>query len=379
MEYILIYIIVSGLIIIIFLGVRKSKREMASPYMIIQKKLSEDLMQVNFSGDWKNRQEINLQLLWLKTIKDISMRGFFGQKKEGSELEILSKLSESEIRFPIKWNLNPMDKYSYPFSQEIIRSYASTLIEKNKLDVFYHPDKNLPVPKDIIRKAILFTFDYLNLERTLYVIPDKDKFANNLDGIKLDLFLTFINTGDEDLPTDPDKNIDVGAVLNERQREEYDELKELNLIDWGDEDYWIKKGKRYMNRGLYNHAFFCFDKVKEINPDNSNLKILLGVTYLAIGEEHFDKGEINEAIECMSKATTYGNEEADKWLIEYRNRTNKPTDEVINKHSSEVQPTEPIKKRSILDGPMQRRVFEKMGTIYKVGKSDTDDKKDKDT
>lgn len=33
------------------------------------------------------------------------------------------------------------------------------------------------------------------------------------------------------------------------------------------------------------------------------------------------------------------------------------------------------KKRSILDNPIQRRVFEKMGTIYKVTDPNTDDKK----
>lgn len=48
-------------------------------------------------------------------------------------------------------------------------------------------------------------------------------------------------------------------------------------------------------------------------------------------------------------------------------------DETNDKSKSD-QPTKP-KKRSILDSPKQRRLFEKMGMIYKVDKPDTDDKK----
>lgn len=44
-----------------------------------------------------------------------------------------------------------------------------------------------------------------------------------------------------------------------------------------------------------------------------------------------------------------------------------------NSNDSEQQAKS--KKRSILDNPKQRRVFEKMGTIYKVTNPDTDDNK----
>ena len=48
----------------------QSKNQKNAAFFRIKKKLEEDLLQANFSGDWKRRQEINLQLLWLKKIEE---------------------------------------------------------------------------------------------------------------------------------------------------------------------------------------------------------------------------------------------------------------------------------------------------------------------
>lgn len=51
-------------------------------------------------------------------------------------------------------------------------------------------------------------------------------------------------------------------------------------------------------------------------------------------------------------------------------------DKIRNPDSStDTEPHAKSKKRSVLDNPIQRRVFEKMGTIYKVTDPDTDDNK----
>ena len=54
----------------------------------------------------------------------------------------------------------------------------------------------------------------------------------------------------------------------------------------------------------------------------------------------------------------------------------KSTIESNNPISNSMQ-NESKKKRSIMDGPMQRRVFEKMGTVLKVNKPDIEDKENK--
>ena len=67
----LIIYIFGGLVAIVFLiEYLQTKSKNNSPYFKIKKKLEEDLIQASFSGDWKKKQDLNLQLLWLKIIKN---------------------------------------------------------------------------------------------------------------------------------------------------------------------------------------------------------------------------------------------------------------------------------------------------------------------
>jgi hypothetical protein len=99
-------LIVAGLLI----NFIKTKKESNSLYLKIKKKLEEDLLQANFSGDWKRIQEINLQLLWLKTINEVESRDMFGRKKDEGETSLLATLSLDDIKFPLRWKLD--DFYS---------------------------------------------------------------------------------------------------------------------------------------------------------------------------------------------------------------------------------------------------------------------------
>jgi len=309
-----------------------------SPYMKIKKKLNDELMQASFANDWKERQEINLKLIWLGTIRDINMRDIFGrQKEESSEMEVLNKLSVNDIKFPIKWNLD--DDVSYPFSQEIISAYGKVLAE-NKYKGMYKPDNILPVPKDTIRKAIHFTFDYFNLKNPRYIVPDKDKRVDNLNVLSLLLQTTFIDTGGEDLPKETAENCLAGDQFKKRQLH-YDEVEELKLIDWGDENYWLKRGTVYSGKGYYQHAFFCYNKLKEINPDNDDYPAVMGINYILMAKEQLKNGEIEIARENMRKAASYRISEAIEWL-----ENNKAT------------------------SSNQQRLFDKMGTRIRVSKPD---------
>ena len=210
------YYILGAIIIVVLIGYffNQNKRR-NSLYVKIRKRLNEEFTQASFTSDWKKRQELNLKLIWLDTIRDINMRDIFGRQKDKStETEVLAKLSMNEIKFPVKWHLE--DDVSYPFSQEIIQAYGKVLSE-NKYRGMYKPDNILPVPKDTIRKAIHFTFDYFNLKNPRYIVPDKDERIDNLNVLKLLLQTTFIDTGAEDLPKETAENCLAGDQFKKRQ------------------------------------------------------------------------------------------------------------------------------------------------------------------
>lgn len=305
--------IIGGIIFAGFLINFIKKRNSNSPYLKIKKKLEEDLMQANFSGDWKRRQEINLYLLWLKTLKEVKSRDILGHKKDENETDLLETISFDDIKFPLKWRLN--DFYCYPFSQEIISAYGKVLAE-NDFKGMFKPDSILPVPKSYIRKAISFTFDYFNIKTPIYVVPDKDKRADNLNGVKVYLDLSFIDTGNIDLPKSATENYRVGNAIKENLPE-HNELEDLNLIDWRTETDWIVRGVRYADNGQYEYAFACYEQVKKLNPESKDLKPIVSLTYLYKGEFHYENGENELAYENIRKAAELKNEEAIKWLQEH--------------------------------------------------------------
>ena len=118
-------------------------------------------------------------------------------------------------------------------------------------------------------------------------------------------------------------------------------MSELKLIDWGNENYWLKKGTVYSGKGYYQHAFFCYERLKEINPRNENIPAVMGINYILMAKEQLKNGAIESARENMRKSASYGVSEAIKWLEENKDtRTN------------------------------QQKLFDKMGTRIRVTKPD---------
>lgn len=313
--YIIGGIIAAG-IIINFIS-RKSRSD--STYMKIKKKLDEDLLQANFSGDWKRRQEITLQLLWLKTIKEIETSAIFGRSKSQSERSILSKLTLDDIKFPVKWKLD--DFYCYPLSQKITSVYGKVLADNDYKGLF-KPDSILPVPKKYIRKAILFTFDYINLKDPIYKVPNKDKLVHSLNNCNSVLYMFFIDTGNTHLPKSGNENSKVGNSITEKLPE-HNELEDLNLIDWRTETDWILRGVDYASNEQYSYAFACFEQVKKINPDNKDVDPVISFTYLYKGEQHYENGEHEIGLQNIRKAAELKNDEAVEWLEVYANQKSK--------------------------------------------------------
>ncbi len=306
----ILYIIGALLLAGLLINFINTKKESNSPYLKIKKKLDGDLLQANFAGDWKARQEINLKLLWLKTLNEVERRGVLGSKKDVNETILLATLSFDDIKFPLKWKLD--DFYCYPFSQEIISAYGKVLAENDYKGMF-KPDSILPVPKSYIRKAILFTFDYFNLKKPIYEVPDKDKRAENINGVNILLDMSFIDTGNDDLPKSETENYKIGNTFKEKLPE-HNELEDLNLADWRTETDWIVSGVHYADKEQYDYAFACYEQAKILNPDSKNLKPVVSLTYLHKGEQHYESGENELAFENIRKAAELKNEEAIKWL-----------------------------------------------------------------
>ncbi|MDQ3021804.1 MAG: hypothetical protein M3R36_14720 [Bacteroidota bacterium] len=157
-------------------------------YFKIRKNLEDELHQANFNSDWKKIQDINLKLLWLRTLIEVNPVNFLKE----SENDIAKNLTEDEIKFPTKFELSSLRHF--PFTQQIISEYGKILEKNEYSNCLYKPDKILTHPKESIKKAIEFTFHYMNYDKPLYELPDKKGYAAVLDNVSTLLDMTFVDT-----------------------------------------------------------------------------------------------------------------------------------------------------------------------------------------
>jgi hypothetical protein len=218
-----------GIIVLVLIGFAIQKlNEFKSPYYKISKKLKEDLLQANFTSDWRNRQEINLRLLWLDTIKEMESKDFLGKKKEEDISSLTAKLSETDLTFPIKWKLS--DDRIPKFAERIIQDFGRVIAD-SKYKGMYKPDNILPYPKTFIKKSIMYTLDYSEYDKAVYKAENKDSMTENLKALYSALNRFFVDTGNEDLPIETIDNMDKGKLFYERQEPTKDEDR---LFDWRD-------------------------------------------------------------------------------------------------------------------------------------------------
>jgi len=325
----IIYIIVGIVLVIFIYNYFKSKSERNSVFLKIRKRLEEDLLHSEFSGDWKKRQEINLQLIWIKVVIEVEKGDISHEINQEIENLILSKLSLDDIKFPKRWVLD--DLYCYPFAQEIIAAFGKILAE-NEYKGKYIPDFILPVPKVIIRKAILFTFDYLNLKESIYIIDDKDKIADAIATASVILNSSFIDTGNDDIPKESMENFRMGKMY-EKKQPEYNQIDDLKLIDWRSEIDWIVYGVQLIDKtndykwidnmpelinlkenfqysakiSDYEWAIACFERANELYPNSNDIKVITGITYLSMAEFYKQNGDEKNNITYMKKSAELGN------------------------------------------------------------------------
>jgi hypothetical protein len=201
-------------------------KEKNSPYKKLLKKFKEEYLLADFSGDWKKKQEINLQILWLKTVLEVENKLKQESNNSQGETYHIIKLLIDDVRFMSKWELD--DFYCFPFAQAIVESYKKVLSDIG-FNAMYKSNSILPLPKNYIRKAILFLLDYLRLENPIYEISNKQQYIDDLHLISADLDRLFIETGNTELPTTLAENRKVGNELLGKQD---DLIEEEKLIDW---------------------------------------------------------------------------------------------------------------------------------------------------
>ena len=285
-----------------FYGYRKDKKSNDSLYRRIREKLESDLSQAKFSNNWKEKQKISLQIHWLDTIKEIESRDMLGQKKEESESEVLSDLTEEELRFPSKWELDNI--YHFPFITGIVGKFGQTLAN-NKFKGVFKPNSILPFPKESIKKAIHYLFDYLNYDKPLYEIKDKAGYADNLNNLKISLYMYFVEGDESQLPSEGVNNVLIGKKLLANQTEP-SEIEELDLIDWRSESQWIRASVHHTQKEDFDFAEKCLNKALEINPLSQKARDHFGLNYICKAEHFEENGDEIKAKEFRDLAKEYG-------------------------------------------------------------------------
>ena len=282
----ILFYIIAGLVVVGLLLRYFNAKKKNSPYFKTKRQLEDQLKLVNFTGDWQKRQQINLHLLWLETINEEVSTGILEKYKETDKTSRLITLSFEYIKFPLQWELD--DLFGYPFTQKIISAYANVLA-KNDYKKNSIPDSILPVPKEFIRKAIDFTITFLNLEKPIYEVIDKDEHSDLMNALSYLL--------DKDLQKK--STIEILNQLFEREQE----FKSLGL--------------KFAIEELWDCALACFEQVKEINPESKDIRNIVSLTYLEQGIYHYKKGEKTFAIKNIQKSAELNNEKAIKWLEEH--------------------------------------------------------------
>jgi len=148
----------------------------------ITKKLESDLQEAEFSKNWKEKQKINLKLLWIDFIK--------------RENEIMTKASglsyssqfdnirnREESYFPESFS--PKDPLHDKFAEKIVHDYGDVMASPGKYSkCFYKPASLLPYPKEYIEKSCHFFCEQLESEHPNWERPaNADEMKNTISSI----------------------------------------------------------------------------------------------------------------------------------------------------------------------------------------------------
>lgn len=297
-------ITIVGILFLLVVVFRSQKRKKTtSTFEEIKKRVELDLAQAKFSNNWKERQKLNLQLLWLNSVKDVNLKNVTNRVTKGrSSNEILDAITEDELRFPMKWDLNSI--YHYPFIHGIISKFGESLGDKGYKGL-YKPNNALPFPKTEIIKAFHYAYDFLNMENPPYPIEDKEAFIDNMDIIKISLYMNYVETKNSELPDEGVQNILIGQKLL-KEAESLNEVDEFNLLDWRSEELWLNSSIQYMNEDEYDVAEKCLNKAKNLNPISKNVKNHFGLFYLLKAEYYEGEENVEKGKEFRELANEYG-------------------------------------------------------------------------
>jgi hypothetical protein len=276
MVYLLLII---PIVLILILALRKNPN--LSLAELLDKKLREELAITIFRNDWERRQIIGFELLWIETVREVSIDLYKGIKDKKT---IISSLTAEDIKLPDKWELNSL--FILPTCQKIIDA-CRKVFANNEYKGAYKPESILPFPKKIIRKAILYMLDYKDNKEAFYSIELDEATKNNLEEIKAYLEVWYLPVNQ--LPKDVLNNMWQGLYHSDMQTKMYPpnncsgllNLKDvdLHLIDWYDIKDWLEEAERYTKENCFDFAFICYEKAKEMEANNEEIVTGLRLAY----------------------------------------------------------------------------------------------------
>lgn len=277
------------------------KKKNSSKFYILIKDLKKDLLRANFEGDWKERQKIYLQIHWLNSVIGSNSVNQLGRRIKPLSVARIIKLSEDQLKFPLKWSLESMIHFNYFYG--IMLSYGRILTENEYQNLVYKPDSVLPFPKSEIRKAYHFLIDFLNFKNPINLIPDMPGYAKNLNMCKLILELNFVNLSEKDLPKSPNENALNG---NQTEKSSPSDADELDFIDWRTVGQWITCARNYMQDNKFQMAEKCLNKALEMNVSNNDIRKHFGLMHLIKAEFYNDIGEEIKSEDNRIMAQNFG-------------------------------------------------------------------------
>lgn len=200
MNFIYVIFIIVVLVIVGFkIFVNRMMKE--SPYYHT-KRILEDKLSSLEESDWKSKQEVNLKLCWINSLKSFELSTTLGDNKEEIVKNTLNNLTNEEIQFPKELDLNEYSHFN--FTHEIVTEFKK-VVEDCGYE-FMKPYKILPYPFDYIDKSFVFLIRFVKKDDEIFSSEDKETILDELDRVSCNLFL-FIDTGNDDISKDRSTSI----------------------------------------------------------------------------------------------------------------------------------------------------------------------------
>lgn len=152
--------------------------------------------------DWKGKQEVNLKLCWINSLKSYHMSVTHGDNKEETVRYTLNNLTEDDIEFPEELDLE--DFSHFDFTYKIGQDFKKVIDECGY--ELMKPYYILPYPFDYIDKSFGFLIRFFKNDNEIFSSKEKEIYLDDLDRVSSNLTF-FVDTGSDDISKDGNTSI----------------------------------------------------------------------------------------------------------------------------------------------------------------------------